>query len=188
VIAVVTAVAVLSIGVLPAIIVAVFLSVVDVVRRTATPDDAVLGYSEPDGRYVDVKTNAQACVTPGTVIYRIQGRLFFANAHFLKRRVWAAVDGAPRPVRHLVLDASMISGVDAAAVGAIREVHQGLTHRSISMDVARATTELRAQWDSTGLTSLIGSDHFHPTIAAAVEAVNGRDPQSPSTSTTGEGS
>ena len=188
VIAVVTAVAVLSIGVLPAIIVAVFLSIVDVVRRTATPDDAVLGYSEPDGRYVDVKTNAQACVTPGTVIYRIQGRLFFANAHFLKRRVWAAVDGAPRPVRHLVLDASMISGVDAAAVGAIREVHQGLTHRSISMDVARATTELRAQWDSTGLTSLIGADHFHPTIAAAVETVNGRDPLSPSTSGTGQGS
>ena len=40
----------------------------------------------------------------GVVVYRIQDRLFFANAHFFKRRIWAAVDGAPKPVRHVVLD------------------------------------------------------------------------------------
>lgn len=187
VIAAVTAVAVLTIGVLPAIIVAVFLSVVDVVRRTATPGDAVMGYSERDGRYVDVRTNAQACVTPGTVVYRIQGRLFFANAHFLKRRVWAAVDAGPRPVRHLVLDASMISGVDAAAVGAIREVHSGLMNRNISLDVARATDELRTQFEATGLTSLVGPDHFHPTVADAVESVATRDLRTPSATAPGQG-
>lgn len=186
VIAAVTAIAVLSIGVLPAIIVAVFLSVVDVVRRTATPGDAVLGYSESDERYVDVRTTSQALVTPGTVVYRIQGRLFFANAHFLKRRVWAAVDGAPRPVHHLVLDASMISGLDASAVGAIREVHSGLIAKSISLDVARATDDLRTQFQATGLTALLGADHFHPTMAAAVEAVNARDPQASSSGTAPE--
>jgi high affinity sulfate transporter 1 len=173
-IAAITAVVVLIIGVLPAIAVAVALSIIDVVRRSATPDDAVLGYSQADGRYADVRGNPAAGVTPGTVVYRIQGRLFFANAHFFKRRVWAAVDGAPRPVHHLVLDAAMVSGVDAAAVGALRELHDGLTGRSISFEVARATVELRAQFDETGLTGLIGAEHFHPTVTAAVEAVAGR--------------
>ena len=41
----VTAVVVVGIGVLPAIVVAVVLSIIDVVRRAATPGDAVLGYS-----------------------------------------------------------------------------------------------------------------------------------------------
>ena len=104
------------------------------------------------------------------VVYRIQERLFFANAHFFKRRVWAAVDGAPKPVHHLILDASMISGIDASAVGAIREVRTGLHSRNITFEVARATDELREQFDETGLTNVIGAEHFHGTDAAAVEA------------------
>ena len=152
----VTAVVVVGIGVLPAIVVAVVLSIIDVVRRAATPGDAVLGYSPSDQRYADVDTHPGARVTPGVVVYRIQERLFFANAHFFKRRVWAAVDGAPKPVRHLVLDAAMISGIDASAVEAVREVQAGLHSRNIVLEVARATDELREQFAQTGLTELIG--------------------------------
>ena len=171
-IAAVTALVVISVGVLAAIAVAVVLSILDVVRRTATPGDAVLGYVEPAQRYADVGAHPDAGITPGVVVYRIQERLFFANAHFFKRRVWAAVDGAPKPVRHLVLDAAMISGIDASAVGAVREVRAGLHCRNITFEVARATDELRDQFDQTGLTGLIGAEHFHATVtgAGAVEA------------------
>jgi len=169
-IAAITAVVVVGIGVLPAIAAAVALSIIDVVRRTATPGDAVLGLSEPDHRYADVSTHPEAGVTPGVVVYRIQERLFFANAHFFKRRVWAAVDGAPKPVRHLVLDAAMISGIDASAVGAVREVQTGLRNRNISFEIARATDELRDEFRETGLTELIGAEHLHATVTAAVEA------------------
>ena len=57
------------------------------------------------------------------------------------------MDGAPKPVRHLVLDAAPISGIDASAVGAIREVHAGLRSRNITFEMARATDELREQFD-----------------------------------------
>ena len=67
----------------------------------------------------------------GVVVYRIQDRMFFANAHFFKRRLWAAVDGAPKPVHHVVLDASSISDVDASAEVALREVIDGLRGRNI---------------------------------------------------------
>jgi MFS superfamily sulfate permease-like transporter len=104
------------------------------------------------------------------VVYRTQERLFFANANFFKRRVWAAVDGAPRPVHHLVLDAAMISGIDASGAGAIRELQAGLHSRNITFEVARATSELREQLEATGLTDAIGAEHFHGTVVAAVEA------------------
>jgi len=169
-IAAITTVVVVAIGVLPAIAVAVVLSIVDVIRRTAIPGDAVLGYSEAEQRYADVGTHPDAGITPGVVVYRIQERLFFANAHFFKRRVWAAVDGAPKPVGHLILDATMISGIDASAVGAIREVRTGLHSRNITFEVAHPTDELREQLDQTGLTSEIGAEHIHGTIEAAVQA------------------
>jgi high affinity sulfate transporter 1 len=171
VIAAITAFFVIAIGVLAAIAVAVVLSLIDVVRRVASPDDAVLGWSSTDGRYADVRTHPDSTVNAGVVVYRIQGRLFFANAHFFKRRVWAAVDGAPRPVRHVVLDASAVSGIDASAVGAIAEVHAGCLARNITLEVARATLDLRERFDETGLTELIGPEHFHPTVTSAVDNV-----------------
>lgn len=111
-----------------------------------------------------------AGITPGVVVYRIQDRLFFANAHFFKRRLWAAVDGAPKPVRHVVLDGSFISAIDASAEAALREVIDGLRERNIEVHVARAALELRRDLDSVGLVEAIGADHFHGTVTAAVDA------------------
>lgn len=169
-IAAITALVVVVVGVLPAIVVAVALSIIDVIRRTATPDDAVLGFSRADQRYADVGTHPDAGITPGVVVYRFQERLFFANAHFFKRRLWAAVDGAPKPVRHVVLDATMISGIDASAVGALQEVQSGLRSRNITLEVAHATDELREAFAATGLTDVVGAEHFHGTVSAAVQA------------------
>jgi high affinity sulfate transporter 1 len=175
-IAVVTAVFVVTIGVLQAIAVAVALSVVDVIRRAARPDDAVLGWSSEEDRYVDVSHDPECSITAGVVVYRIQDRMFFANAHFFKRRLWAAVDGAPKPVRDVVLDASFISDIDASAEVALREVVSGLRERNIELHVARATAELRRRLDEVRLTELIGADRLHSTIAAAVKscAASGR--------------
>ena len=58
--------------------------------------------------------------------------------------------------------------IDASAVEAIHEVHDGLGARNITLEVARATAELRDQFDSTGLTALIGAEHFHATVMTAV--------------------
>ncbi len=142
VIAAITAVFVVTIGVLQAIVVAVVLSIADVIRRAAQPADAVLGWSAEDDRYVDVSDHLDAGVTPGVVVYRIQDRMFFANAHFFKRRLWAAVDGAPKPVRHVILDASFISDIDASAEVALREVIAGLRERNIELHIA--TSDRRA--------------------------------------------
>ena len=170
VIAAATTLCVITIGVLQAIIVAVVLSVVDVVRRAARPADAVLGWSASAQRYVDVSTDPDAGVTAEVVIYRIQDRLFFANAHLFKRRLWAAVDGAPKPVRHVILDASFISDIDSSAEVAIREVIEGLRTRNVELRVARAASELRERFDDVGLTELIGADRLHGTVVEAVDA------------------
>jgi SulP family sulfate permease len=170
VIAAITVLCVLTVGVLQAIVVAVLLSVADIIRRAARPADAVLGWSASEDRYVDVADQPDAGVTAGVVVYRIQDRLFFANAHFFKRRLWAAVDGAPKPVRHVVLDGSFISDLDASAEVALREVIDGLRERNIELHVARAALELRERLDSVGLVAAIGADHFHGTVTSAVEA------------------
>jgi SulP family sulfate permease len=61
-----------AVGVLEALVFAVGLSIVDVVRRSARPHDAVLGWVEELGRYGDVAVHRTACVTPGVVVYRAE--------------------------------------------------------------------------------------------------------------------
>jgi len=170
-IAVLTVLTVVNVGVLEALVAAVVLSLLDVVRRVARPNDAVLGWSTAERHYADVDHDSTAEVTPGVVIYRFSDRLFFANVHFFKRRVWAAVDAAPGPTRHVVLDMAGVPDIDASAATGLREVHDGLSARNVSLEIAKATDPLEATMDRLGLVELIGPDHFHATVTAGVEAV-----------------
>ena len=85
-IAAVTAACVVFFGVLEALVVAVGLSMIDTVRRSARPYDAVLGWVDSLGRYGDVSLHPSARVTPGVVVYRLDDRLFFANARYFQGR------------------------------------------------------------------------------------------------------
>jgi MFS superfamily sulfate permease-like transporter len=63
-----TTVGVVALGVLQALVIAVALSIVDVVRRSAKPHDAVLGWVDRLGRYANVELHRSARVTPGVVV------------------------------------------------------------------------------------------------------------------------
>lgn len=167
---------VIGIGVLQALGVAVVLSLLDVIRRSARPHDAVLGYSPTNQRWSDVGNTSDTEVSPGIVVYRLGERMFFANAHYVKRRMWAAVHGAPPPVRWFIFDAGATGDIDASAESALQEVVVGLREEGIGFAVARARNALLQNLDDIGLTDLIGSENFYPTVMLAVVACQGREP------------
>ncbi len=165
-------------GVLEALAVAVGLSVIDAVRRSARPNDAVLGWVERLGRYADVSIHPTATVTPGVVVYRLDDRLFFANARYFAGRVREAVRAAPGPVSCLVFDAEAVTHTDATGLEALVKLTEDLREEQITLVVARLRTRMREQFDDAGATAAIGRDKFHATIRAAVKAC-GREPRAP---------
>jgi hypothetical protein len=70
----------------------------------------------------------------------------------------------------VILDASLISDIDASAEVALREVIGGPRERNIEPHVARATAELQLRFDDVDLTDVIGADRFHGSVTAAVDA------------------
>jgi hypothetical protein len=72
-----------------------------------------------------------------------------------------------------VLDMAGVPGLDTSAAAGLRELHDGLQTRNVSLEIARAAEPLEAAMGRLGLVELIGSDHFHGTVTAAVEAVAG---------------
>ena len=171
----VTAAGVIVTGVLQAIAFAVGLSIVDVVRRSARPHDAVLGWIESEQRHGDVSVHADAVVTPGVVVYRIDDQLFFANASYFKRRVREALRGASTPTQWLVLDAEAIAHVDSAGLAALAELAEALPGGGVRLAVARMKTHVRRDLDAAGITEAIGADNFYGTVHAAVGACTARD-------------
>jgi SulP family sulfate permease len=168
---------VVGFGVLEALGVAVGLSVIDTVRRSASPHDAVLGWVERLGRYADVSLHKAARVTPGVVVYRLDDRLFFANARYFKGRVREAIRAAPPPVSWLVFDAEAVTHTDSTGLEALEQLTKDLRGEGVTLVVARLRTRMEEQFELAGVTETIGRERFYPTVQAAVEAcVNAEDP------------
>ena len=170
VIAIVTFAGVIAVGVLQALLVAVALSIVDVVARSAKPHDAVLGYVDRLGRYANVTFHPSARVTPGVLVYRLDDRLFFANSRHFKARVREAIAGASTSVRWFVFDAEGTTEIDASGAEALEQTVRTLAAQDITFVVARAKHDLRRRLDATGLTTEIGANHIYPTVDEAVSA------------------
>lgn len=168
-IAAVTAGCVVAFGVLQALIVAVGLSLIDTVRRSASPHDAVLGWVERLGRYADVSLHREARLTPGIVVYRLDDRLFFANARYFQARVHEAIRAAPTPVSWLVFDAEAVTHADSTGLEALTGLANDLRHEEITLVVARLRSRMQEQFQLAGVTKTIGSGNFYPSVHAAVD-------------------
>lgn len=180
-IAAVTTIGVIAVGVLQALILAVALSIVDVVRRSAAPHDAVLGWTDRLGRYANVQLHPSARVTSGVVVYRLDDRLFFANARYVKGRVREALRGARDPARWLVFDAESVTDVDATGLAALAELTTGLRRDGVEVVVARMKAHVRELVAAGEVAETIGEDRFFPTVRAAVAYCLAHDPPAPAT-------
>jgi sulfate permease, SulP family len=172
-IAAVTTGCVVIFGVLEALVVAVGLSIIDIVRRSAHPHDAVLGWVPHLDAYRDVAVHPSAQVTPGVVVYRLDDRLFFANAQYVKGRVREAIRAAPTVTSWFVFDAEAVSHVDSTGIEALLDLTRDLRGERITLVVARLRTRMMPDFEVAGLADAIGRDHFYPTVKSAVAAFSG---------------
>lgn len=171
----VTVLGMLTVGLLPALLLAVLLSILDVVRRSAQPRDAVLGWSAEHRRFVDVERRRNAVVVPGVVVYRLDDRLFFANSGYFQSRVREAVQGAPYTVTAFVFDAEAVTSLDTTGAQLLREVIDELQGQGVHFVVARCRVAFELQIDHLGLDDVIPESNRFPTVRAAVQAVSGID-------------
>ncbi|MGH3038825.1 MAG: SulP family inorganic anion transporter [Gaiellaceae bacterium] len=170
-IAAVTASCVVVFGVLEALLVAVGLSMIDTVRRSARPYDAVLGWVDRLGRYGDVSLHPSAKVTPGVVVYRLDDRLFFANARYVRGRVLEAIRAAPTHTSWLVFDAEAVTHVDSTGLDTFADLIAALDRDGVELAVARLRSRMHDQFQLAGLVETIGRDRFYPSVREAVAAL-----------------
>ena len=151
------------------VLVAIALSVADLLLRVARPHDAILGLVPGLAGMHDVDDYPDARTIPGLVVYRYDAPLFFANAEDFRHRALAAAD-QPAPVHWFVLNVEANVEVDFTALEAMDAVRQELTQRGAVFALARVKQDLLARLESFGLAEKDRAEQVFPTLPTAVEA------------------
>ncbi len=165
--AVFTAVVVVALGVEQGIVLAMAISLLRIVRHGYRPNTAVME-QEPDGAWKLLRATPGTVSEPGIVIYRFGAPLFYANANRFSEEVRALVDGAPQPLRWLVVDAGAITNVDYTAARTVIEVVKELKKRGTGVALVHVQSDLQPDLDRHHITEEIGKDRVFDTLRDAL--------------------
>jgi high affinity sulfate transporter 1 len=160
--------AVALLGVLPGILIAVALSILNVFRRVWWPHQAELGRVEGIEGLHDTGLHPEAELLPGLVVYRFDAPLIFANARTFGEQIRAIAERSPG-LNWIVIAAEPITDVDTTASDMLQELDLWLNERGISLIFAEMKEPVREKLERYELARTIDPNHFFPTLDAAVE-------------------
>jgi SulP family sulfate permease len=168
--ALVTAAAVVAIGVEQGILLAIALSLFRHVRHSYNPHTMML-VPDASGRWTPIPATPGKETEPGLVVYRFGADLFYANANRFADEVSTLVEHAPTPVRWVVVDAGAITDIDYSAAQAIRDLLGDLARKHVGMVFARVSPYLRSDMDRHRITAAIGEQWIFSTLHEGLAAV-----------------
>lgn len=175
-IALLTWLAVVTIGVLRGVLFAVILAIIELLARASRPRDALLGYSEERGDFYDLAVHRGLATLPGLLMYRFNAPIVFFNADYFKTRARAALDAADEKIEWFLLDAEMISAIDATAASMLEDLQSEFASQGVTLAIARPSRQLREILAAIGLDHRIGEHHMFANVRAGFEAFCGERP------------
>ena len=123
-------------GTFAGVFIAIFLSLLDVVRRLAAPHDAVTGSLPWGGGRVDEARHVTQPEQRDVLVYRFDAPLFFANAESLRNRLRQVADSGTKRPRTIVIDGSGITQIDTTALYTLDRLRGELDALGVRLELA----------------------------------------------------
>jgi sulfate permease, SulP family len=167
-VALLTAAAVVILGVEYGIALAVVASIVNHLRHSYSPLNSVLVKS-PEGHWHTVPVAPGARTEEGLVVYRFGTSLYYANAAKLLEDV-AVLAGHGGPLRWLVFDWAAIGDVDYTASAVLAKLVEHVHQRHVHLVLSSVLGPVRQQLDRYGISAALGDGAYYATPGEALEA------------------
>ncbi len=160
--AILTIIGVTLLGVLQGLILAVFLAVLNLIRKTAFPGDTILGVTKY-GSFHDMSRPPHTEAIPGIILYRFDAPLYFANAGLFRSRVIELINTSDSPVKWFLWNAENATSLDSTAAAMLINLIEELKTMNITFAVARMRGPIRSTiWHSHVLSRTYQSTpHFN---------------------------
>jgi high affinity sulfate transporter 1 len=167
-------VGVVGVGVLEGIGIAVLVSLGNFVRKAWWPHSTELGRVAGVPGLHDIERHPDAELVDGLLLLRFDAPLFFANAAGFGRTLQAAIDGAGRPIRRVVVVANAVTDIDTTGAEILGHVLTDLERRNMDLWFAGLKGPVKDRLRDYGVYDRLGDDRFFPNTLAAVAAHEAR--------------
>ena len=179
--------AVLLLGILKGVMVAVVVSLLLLIRRAAQPHVAFLGRIPGTQRFSDRERNPDNEVIPGVVVFRVEASLLYFNVEHVRDAVWEQLRSISGPLRLVVCDLSTSPLVDLAGARMLLTLQAALQAAGVSLRLVSARAAVRDLLRAEGIEERVGYFGRRISVADVIEEfLAGADPAagSPNPSTT----
>jgi MFS superfamily sulfate permease-like transporter len=163
---------ILCFGIMQGILVGVVLSLLLLIARSSRTNVRRLHF-DPDTRtYHDVSRHEGLEPTPGILVARVDGPLFFADADRFRSslRELAAGDDV---LKGIVIDAEAVHLTDTDGADMLLQVTREWKQRGVGLALARVHPPVLALWERAGVIEAIGAGRVFARVRDAVAALGG---------------
>jgi high affinity sulfate transporter 1 len=155
-VAMIALVGVLVLGILKGVMLAVVMSLVFLIRRTAQPTVAVLGKIGRTSHYSDVERHPDNVVLKNVLILRIESAILYFNADYIREKILSKMRAYGSDLRLLILDLSASTFVDVAGSKMLLQLSNELQKKKMSLKIVEALSNVREILRKQGMEDSIG--------------------------------
>lgn len=158
---------VLLLGILKGVLLAVLVSLLVLLAAVARPHVALLGRIPGSRRFSDLERHPDNELTPGVLIFRVEGSLLYFNVDHVRSEVWPRVQADPA-LRLVVCDLSNAPRVDLAGAAMLTKLSEDLLQRGVRFRIVEAHAKPRDLLRAAGLEERIGYFGRHISVDQAL--------------------
>jgi high affinity sulfate transporter 1 len=166
---IVAMVGVLTTDALTGLLIAAVLSLMALLYRASRPDLVVLGRMPGTQTFVDLARHEVADPVADILVVRLDTPLYFFNAQEATTQILERVDQRPG-IKVVAVDMGATGDLDVTSIDLLSELFGELRRREITLLLAQVKGMVRDRMRRTGLMDVLGEDHVHATLPAAVAA------------------
>jgi MFS superfamily sulfate permease-like transporter len=142
-IAMIAFIGVLLFGILKGILLAVILSLILLIRRTAHPHVAVLGKIPGTDRYSDIERNPDNVLVDGIMIFRVEASIIYFNVESVSEDIWKHITKAGNKLKLVILDLSSSPYVDVSGTNFLIQLNNELKKKNVQFRMVEARARVR---------------------------------------------
>ena len=162
--------AVVVLGPLPGLGIAIAVSLLVIIYRSSSPRIEVLGkISDEKAAWGRVRDHPDRRPVAGVIVVRLDAPLFWANTTAIEDRLLTEVGKWPE-TKALVLDLEATTQLDTTSADVLAHLADELARRDVSLYLARVLHRVEAVLDRSGFVEVVGPEHFWHSISQCVRA------------------
>jgi high affinity sulfate transporter 1 len=169
VVAAVTALTVVVVGVEQGIILAMALSILEHIYHSYKPYDNLV-IETTGGGLKAAPEGSGSQMAPGLMVFRFGAGLYYANANRFTAEIMDLVEDADPALRWFVLDGAAIGDIDYSGADSLRQVQEELASKGITLVLVELGPNARRLLDEYDLTARIGEGNFFDSVRDAATA------------------